>query len=47
VQLETFLDEHRAALHGCLDGLTEEQAGAVWSLRRQRCILREQILSVG
>jgi Protein of unknown function (DUF664) len=25
-QLETFLDEHRAALHGCLDGLTEEQA---------------------
>jgi len=47
VQLETFLDEHRAALHGCLDGLTEEQAGAVWSLRRRRCILREQILSVG
>ena len=26
VQLETFLDEHRAALRGCLDGLTEEQA---------------------
>jgi Protein of unknown function (DUF664) len=26
VQLETFLDEHRAALSGCLDGLTEEQA---------------------
>ena len=26
VQLETFVDEHRAALHGCLDGLTEEQA---------------------
>ena len=26
VQMETFLDEHRAALHGCLDGLTEEQA---------------------
>jgi hypothetical protein len=26
VQLETFLDEHRAALHGCLDGLSEEQA---------------------
>ena len=25
-QLDTFLDEHRAALHGCLDGLTEEQA---------------------
>ena len=26
VQLETFLDEHRAGLHACLDGLTEEQA---------------------
>lgn len=26
VQLETFLDDHRAALHACLDGLTEEQA---------------------
>ncbi len=26
VQLETFLDEHRAALRDCLDGLTEEQA---------------------
>ena len=26
IQLETFLDEHRAALRGCLDGLTEEQA---------------------
>jgi len=26
VQLETFLDEHRAMLRGCLDGLTEEQA---------------------
>jgi Protein of unknown function (DUF664) len=25
VQLEVFLDEHRAALQGCLDGLTEEQ----------------------
>ena len=25
-QLEAFLDEHRAALNGCLDGLTEEQA---------------------
>ncbi len=25
-QLETFLDEHRAALRGCLDDLTEEQA---------------------
>ena len=26
VQLETFLDEHRAALRACLDGLAEEQA---------------------
>jgi hypothetical protein len=26
VQFEVFLDEHRAALSGCLDGLTEEQA---------------------
>jgi len=26
VQFEFFLDEHRAALNGCLDGLTEEQA---------------------
>jgi hypothetical protein len=26
VQFEAFLDEHRAALAGCLDGLTEEQA---------------------
>jgi hypothetical protein len=25
-QFEAFLDEHRAALHDCLDGLTEEQA---------------------
>ena len=25
VQFEVFLDEHRAALNGCLDGLTEEQ----------------------
>lgn len=25
-QLEVFLDEHRQALHDCLDGLTEEQA---------------------
>ncbi|UKA76405.1 DinB family protein [Arthrobacter sp. FW306-07-I] len=25
-QFEFFLDEHRAALNGCLDGLTEEQA---------------------
>src|SRR5262249_41603104 len=26
VQMETFLDEHRAALHACLDGLAEEPA---------------------
>ena len=26
VQLEAFLDDHRAALNSCLDGLTEEQA---------------------
>ncbi|MGC4879883.1 DinB family protein [Micromonospora sp. DT43] len=25
-QFEAFIDEHRAALNGCLDGLTEEQA---------------------
>ena len=25
VQLEVFLDEHRAGLHECLEGLTEEQ----------------------
>ncbi|UMG92456.1 DinB family protein [Nocardioides sp. TF02-7] len=25
VQLETFLDQHRAALNDCLDGLTEQQ----------------------
>jgi hypothetical protein len=25
-QIEVFLDEHRAGLHDCLDGLTEEQA---------------------
>ncbi|MEV4727278.1 DinB family protein [Micromonospora humida] len=25
-QFEAFLDEHRAALDGCLEGLTEEQA---------------------
>ncbi|MFG1840640.1 DinB family protein [Micromonospora sp. NPDC049175] len=24
-QVETFIDEHRRALNGCLDGLTEEQ----------------------
>jgi hypothetical protein len=27
-QFEAFLDEHRGALNGCLDGLTEEQARA-------------------
>ena len=26
VQFEVFLDEHRAELNGCLDGLTEDQA---------------------
>ena len=26
IQFEVFLDEHRAALQACLDGLTEEQA---------------------
>lgn len=26
LQLDAFLDEHRAMLRGCLDGLTEEQA---------------------
>ena len=25
-QIEVFVDEHRAALHKCLDGLTEDQA---------------------
>lgn len=25
-QFEAFLDEHRGLLHGCLDGLSEEQA---------------------
>ncbi|MEU1399631.1 DinB family protein [Micromonospora zamorensis] len=25
-QIETFIDEHRTALNGCLDGMTEEQA---------------------
>ena len=27
-QFDAFLDEHRAALHGCLDGLTEQEARA-------------------
>ncbi|MHA7198458.1 DinB family protein [Arthrobacter alkaliphilus] len=26
IQFEAFIDEHRRALNGCLDGLTEEQA---------------------
>ena len=26
IQFDAFLDEHRAALNGCLSGLTEEQA---------------------
>jgi hypothetical protein len=37
VQFEAFLDEHRAALRGCLDGLTEEQARR--SLVRSRTTL--------
>lgn len=28
VQIEAFLDEHRQALHDCLDGLSERQARA-------------------
>ncbi len=28
IQFEAFLDEHRAALHGCLDGLSEQEARA-------------------
>lgn len=28
IQFEAFLDEHRATLNACLDGLTEEQARA-------------------
>ena len=39
VQLETFLDEHRAALHACLDGLTEEQA--------RRCLVPSQTTLLG
>jgi hypothetical protein len=37
LQFESFLDEHRAALRGCLDGLTEEQARR--SLVRSRTTL--------
>jgi hypothetical protein len=36
-QFEVFLDEHRAALNGCLDGLTEDQARR--SLVRSRTTL--------
>jgi hypothetical protein len=36
-QFDAFLDEHRAALTGCLDGLTEEQARR--SLVRSRTTL--------
>jgi hypothetical protein len=39
VQLETFLDEHRAALHACLDGLTEEQA--------RRCLVPSETTLLG
>ena len=39
VQLETFLDEYRAALHGCLDGLTEEQA--------RRCLVPSRTTLLG
>ena len=37
MQLETFLDEHRAALRGCLDGLTEEEARQHLVPRKRRC----------
>ena len=37
VQFEVFIDEHRAALNSCLDGLTEEQARR--SLVRSRTTL--------
>jgi len=36
-QFEVFLDEHRAQLNGCLDGLTEEQVR--WSLVPSRTTL--------
>ena len=39
VQLETFLDEHRAALHASLDGLTEEQA--------RRCMVPSETTLLG
>jgi len=40
-QLEVFLDEHRAALNGCFDGLTEEQA------RRSLVSSRTTLLGLG
>ena len=39
MQLETFLDEHRAALHACLDDLTEEQA--------RRCLVPSRTTLLG
>ena len=39
VQLDAFLDEHRAALRACLDGLTEEQA--------RRCLVPSQTTLLG
>ena len=40
VQFEAFLDEHRGALNGCLDGLTEEQ------VRRRLVPSRTTLLSL-
>ena len=40
VQLETFLDEHRAALAECVDGLTEEEA------RRSLVVSRTTLLGL-
>jgi hypothetical protein len=39
-QFAAFLDEHRAALNGCLDGLTEEQA------RRSLVVSRTTLLGL-
>src|ERR1700722_17280280 len=41
VQFEVFLDEHRAELNACLDGLTEEQA------RRSLVPSRTPLLGLG
>ena len=38
-QIEVFLDEHRTALHDCLNGLTEEQA--------RRSLVRSQTTLLG